>query len=65
MIQRPSLLLRKPIVSRKFSGSRCPATGEYFFHLRQRAPNPRARDTDLQDQLIAACERISSIRWPV
>jgi len=39
-------------------------TGEYFFHLRRRAPNPQARDTDLQDQLIAACTRISSIRWP-
>jgi NAD(P)-dependent dehydrogenase (short-subunit alcohol dehydrogenase family) len=40
-------------------------TGEYFFHLRRRAPNTRARDTELQDQLIAACERISSIPWPV
>jgi hypothetical protein len=40
-------------------------TGEYFFHLRRRAPNTRARDTELQDQLIAACERISSIRWSV
>jgi NAD(P)-dependent dehydrogenase (short-subunit alcohol dehydrogenase family) len=40
-------------------------TAEYFFHLRRRNPSPRARDTDLQDQLIAACERISSIRWPV
>jgi NAD(P)-dependent dehydrogenase (short-subunit alcohol dehydrogenase family) len=38
-------------------------TGEYFFHLRRRAPNPQARDTDLQDQLTAICERISSIRW--
>ena len=40
-------------------------TGEYFFHLRRRAPNPQARDTRLQDELIAACERISSIRWRV
>jgi len=40
-------------------------TGEYFFHLRQSTPNPQARDTGLQDQLIAACERISSVRWPV
>jgi NAD(P)-dependent dehydrogenase (short-subunit alcohol dehydrogenase family) len=38
-------------------------TGEYFFHLRRLGPNPQARDTDLQDQLIAICERISSIRW--
>jgi hypothetical protein len=41
------------------------------FHERQRhlpakgrAPNPRARDPDLQDRLIAACERFSSIAWP-
>ena len=40
-------------------------TGEYFFHLRRRAPNPQAHDTNLQDKLIAACERISSIRWRV
>ena len=40
-------------------------TGEYFFHQRRRAPNPQSRDKDLQDQLISACERISSIRWPV
>jgi len=39
-------------------------TGEYFFHLRRRASNPQARDTKLQDRLIAACERISSVRWP-
>jgi NAD(P)-dependent dehydrogenase (short-subunit alcohol dehydrogenase family) len=39
-------------------------TGEYFFHLRRSAPNPQTRDTRLQDQLIAACEQISSVRWP-
>jgi NAD(P)-dependent dehydrogenase (short-subunit alcohol dehydrogenase family) len=40
-------------------------TGEYFFHLRRSTPNPQTRDTGLQDRLIAACERISSVRWPV
>jgi NAD(P)-dependent dehydrogenase (short-subunit alcohol dehydrogenase family) len=39
-------------------------TGQYFFHLRRRAPNPQTRDDDLQDKLIAACERISSLAWP-
>jgi NAD(P)-dependent dehydrogenase (short-subunit alcohol dehydrogenase family) len=39
-------------------------TGQYFFHLRQRAPNPQTRNSDLQDQLIAACEHISSLAWP-
>ena len=40
-------------------------TGEYFFHLRRSTPNPQTRDTGLQDRLIAACEQISSVRWPV
>jgi NAD(P)-dependent dehydrogenase (short-subunit alcohol dehydrogenase family) len=39
-------------------------SGEYFYHLRRRAPNPQARDPDLQDRLIAACERCSSVAWP-
>ncbi len=39
-------------------------SGEYFYHMRRRAPNPQARDPDLQDQLIAACERYSSVAWP-
>ena len=39
-------------------------TGEYFYHLRRRAPNPQARHRDLQDGLLAACERISSVPWP-
>ena len=40
-------------------------TGEYFFHLRRSTPNPQTRDAGLQDRLIKACERISSVRWPV
>ncbi len=39
-------------------------TGEYFYHLRRRAPNPQARDPDLQDGLLAACERYSLVPWP-
>jgi NAD(P)-dependent dehydrogenase (short-subunit alcohol dehydrogenase family) len=39
-------------------------TGEYFFHLKRLSPDPKTRDTGLQDQLIVACERISSVRWP-
>jgi NAD(P)-dependent dehydrogenase (short-subunit alcohol dehydrogenase family) len=39
-------------------------SGEYFYHMRRRAPNPQARDPALQDQLIAACERYSSVAWP-
>jgi NAD(P)-dependent dehydrogenase (short-subunit alcohol dehydrogenase family) len=39
-------------------------SGEYFYHLRRRAPNPLARNPELQDRLIAACERYSSVAWP-
>jgi NAD(P)-dependent dehydrogenase (short-subunit alcohol dehydrogenase family) len=39
-------------------------TGEYFFHLKRLSPDPQTRDTRLQDQLIEACERISSVHWP-
>jgi hypothetical protein len=40
-------------------------TGEYFFPMRRRTANPQAPDANLQDELITACERISSIRWAV
>jgi len=37
-------------------------TGQYFFHRKLREPNPAARDTDKQDELIAACERFSGVK---
>ncbi|MFT4436781.1 SDR family NAD(P)-dependent oxidoreductase [Caballeronia sp. 15715] len=39
-------------------------TGEYFFHMKRREPSAAARDSDLQDRLIEACERLSGIRLP-
>ena len=39
-------------------------TGEYVYYLRPRAPNPQARDRDLQNRLLATCERYSSVPWP-
>jgi NAD(P)-dependent dehydrogenase (short-subunit alcohol dehydrogenase family) len=36
-------------------------TGGYFYHLRQRVPNPLATDLYLQDRLLAACERLTSV----
>jgi hypothetical protein len=39
-------------------------TGQYFYHLRRREVNPRARDPELQDALIAACERLSGTKLP-
>jgi hypothetical protein len=39
-------------------------TGEYFYHLRRRAPNPETRDAALQDGFVEACERLSGIALP-
>ena len=39
-------------------------TGEYFFHLKRRAPNAAARDHKVQDQLLAACQKYSGIALP-
>jgi NAD(P)-dependent dehydrogenase (short-subunit alcohol dehydrogenase family) len=36
-------------------------TGEYFYHLRARTPNPEAHDVTLQEQLIKTCQRLSGI----
>lgn len=39
-------------------------TGEYFYHMKRRAPNPAARDVSKQEKLIEACERFSGIELP-
>jgi NAD(P)-dependent dehydrogenase (short-subunit alcohol dehydrogenase family) len=39
-------------------------TGEYFFHMRLRAPNPASRDVARQEALLAACKRLSGIDLP-
>ena len=39
-------------------------TGRYFYHLKQREPNPMARDVALQDRLIAICQQISGVDLP-
>ncbi len=39
-------------------------TGEYFYHMRLRAPNPSADDVDLQDRLLEACRRFSGVAPP-
>ncbi len=38
-------------------------TGENFYHLRPHASNPQARAPDVQDRLLAICERYSRIAW--
>jgi NAD(P)-dependent dehydrogenase (short-subunit alcohol dehydrogenase family) len=39
-------------------------TGRYFYHLRTRASNPLAQDVGLQNRLLGACEKFSSIALP-
>jgi NAD(P)-dependent dehydrogenase (short-subunit alcohol dehydrogenase family) len=36
-------------------------TGQYFFHMRPRKPNPATRDPLIQDALIDACSRLSGV----
>ncbi|ODR90031.1 SDR family NAD(P)-dependent oxidoreductase [Sinorhizobium alkalisoli] len=39
-------------------------TGQYFFHMKRREPNPQALDPRLQDQLIEICAGISGVALP-
>jgi NAD(P)-dependent dehydrogenase (short-subunit alcohol dehydrogenase family) len=39
-------------------------TGEYFYHMRLRAPNPSGRDVELQETLLEACKRLSGVDLP-
>jgi NAD(P)-dependent dehydrogenase (short-subunit alcohol dehydrogenase family) len=39
-------------------------TGQYFYHNQLLAPNPEAGDSNLQDRLIAVCERSTQLALP-
>ncbi|MGY6126017.1 SDR family NAD(P)-dependent oxidoreductase [Paraburkholderia strydomiana] len=39
-------------------------SGEYFYHLRPRKPDPSTRNVALQDELMQECERLSSVAFP-
>ena len=39
-------------------------TGEYFYHMRLRAPNPATRDVGRQEELLDACKRLSGVDLP-
>jgi NAD(P)-dependent dehydrogenase (short-subunit alcohol dehydrogenase family) len=39
-------------------------SGKYFFHMRQRTPNPAAHDASRQGALLEACRRLSGIEMP-
>jgi NAD(P)-dependent dehydrogenase (short-subunit alcohol dehydrogenase family) len=40
-------------------------TGEYFYHLKRRAPNPAVHDESLQDRLLAECHRLCGVKLPL
>lgn len=37
------------------------ATGEYFYHMKLRAPLPATRDAERQDKLLEACRKLSGV----
>jgi NAD(P)-dependent dehydrogenase (short-subunit alcohol dehydrogenase family) len=39
-------------------------SGRYFYHQRERAPNPAARDAGVQDRLVAECARLTGVVLP-
>lgn len=39
-------------------------SGKYWFHKKPRTASAAARDTDIQDRLMDACERLSGVRLP-
>jgi NAD(P)-dependent dehydrogenase (short-subunit alcohol dehydrogenase family) len=39
-------------------------SSKYFFHMRQRTPNPSTHDASRQDALLEACARLSGIEMP-
>jgi NAD(P)-dependent dehydrogenase (short-subunit alcohol dehydrogenase family) len=40
-------------------------TGQYFYHMRQRQPNPVSQEEEAQDRLVEACHRLSGIALPM
>lgn len=45
-------------------GGAARVSGRYFYHMRQKAPNPQAQDPTLQDRLIALCAELSGVALP-
>jgi NAD(P)-dependent dehydrogenase (short-subunit alcohol dehydrogenase family) len=39
-------------------------SGEYFYHMRPRAPKADTRDLELQEKLLEACEQFSGVEQP-
>jgi hypothetical protein len=39
-------------------------TGNYFYHLKRKTPNPEANDPAVQERLIDICAKISGVVLP-
>ena len=39
-------------------------TGKYFYHMKQRAPDPAASSETTQERLLAECARLSGVEFP-
>jgi NAD(P)-dependent dehydrogenase (short-subunit alcohol dehydrogenase family) len=39
-------------------------TGEYFYHMRLRIPNPATRDNEREERLLDACQHFSGVEMP-
>jgi len=39
-------------------------TGQYFYHLKTRKPNPASHDVERQEKLLTACEQFSRVALP-
>jgi len=39
-------------------------TGEYFYHMRLRRPNPATRDVERQERLLEACKQFTGVEMP-
>jgi NAD(P)-dependent dehydrogenase (short-subunit alcohol dehydrogenase family) len=40
---------------------RADVTGRLFYHQREQEPHPAARDVEVQEQLLSACERLTGV----
>jgi len=46
------------------NGAAAQISGEYFYHMERRSPNPQARDQAFQDQLLSRCRELTNIPLP-
>jgi hypothetical protein len=55
---------RPPYRNAFFGASESQVTGGYLYHLSPLAPNPQAKNSVLQDRLVAICAELSGVPLP-